>query len=410
MIRYLPVMADMIYRRFGRTGLQMPVLSTGGMRYQDGWKDKPIGEIGQENQRNLEACIHRSVELGINHIETARGYGPSERQLGRVLPTLPREKLIVQTKIGPKEEADAFLADFEDSLARLQLDHVDLLAIHGINDQASLHHSIKPGGCLAAARKLQHQGKARHIGFSTHGPADVLLQAVDHDADGGFDYINLHWYFIFRRNWPVIEAATARDMGVFIISPTDKGGHLHTPSPKLVELSQPLHPITFNDLWCLNHPQVHTLSVGVAKPQDYDEHLEAVRLLPEADRLLPPIVRHWEQAMTDAVGHASPEFCTPGLPAHEQTPGGLNLENILWLRNLALGWDLHRYAKSRFNLMGNGGSWFAGAKVDAAFAEVDKDALAAAVQDHPCGDRILDMVAQTIELLGGEDVKRVSQA
>src|ERR1043166_1376566 len=80
----------MKYRRFGRTELQMPVFSCGGMRYQFKWQDVPPKEIPPENQANLEATIHRAFELGINHIETARGYGTSEMQLGSVLPSLPR--------------------------------------------------------------------------------------------------------------------------------------------------------------------------------------------------------------------------------------------------------------------------------------------------------------------------------
>ena len=77
------IVAPMIYRRFGRTGLNMPVFSCGGMRYQHKWQDVPLAEVPEENQRNLEATIRRSVELGINHIETARGYGSSERQRDR---------------------------------------------------------------------------------------------------------------------------------------------------------------------------------------------------------------------------------------------------------------------------------------------------------------------------------------
>ncbi|HEY1490648.1 MAG TPA: aldo/keto reductase, partial [Verrucomicrobiae bacterium] len=63
----------MKYRRFGRTELSMPVISCGGMRYQHKWQDVPPQEIPRANQENLEACIHRAFELGINHIETARG-------------------------------------------------------------------------------------------------------------------------------------------------------------------------------------------------------------------------------------------------------------------------------------------------------------------------------------------------
>jgi predicted aldo/keto reductase-like oxidoreductase len=52
------------------------------MRYQYKWQDVPANEIPSDNQQNLEATIRYSVECGINHIETARGYGTSEMQLG----------------------------------------------------------------------------------------------------------------------------------------------------------------------------------------------------------------------------------------------------------------------------------------------------------------------------------------
>ena len=178
-----------------------------------------MAEVPHEQQRNLEETIRRAIALGINHIETARGYGSSERQLGQILPKFPRNDLIVQTKIGPHADPEQFTRDFEESLSRLQLDHVDLLAIHGINDRTTLEQSTRAGGCLAACRKLQHRGLARHIGFSTHGPTDIILEAIRPGRDGGFDYVNLHWYYLFQKNWPAIEEATQRDMGVFIISP-----------------------------------------------------------------------------------------------------------------------------------------------------------------------------------------------
>ncbi len=295
----------MQYRRFGRTELQMPVFSTGGMRYQDGWQDKPMSDIPSEGQKNLEATIHRSLEVGINHIETARGYGPSERQLGQVLPKLDRSRLIVQTKVGPHEDAAQFTSNFEDSLKRLQLDHVDLLSIHGINDATTLDHSVRPGGCFDACQKLRERGLVRYVGFSTHGPTQVIQDAIAHGearVGEGFDYLNLHWYWIMQRNWPAIADATARDMGVFIISPTDKGGKLYDPPAKLVELCGDLSPIVFNNLFCLSHPEVHTLSVGAARPSDYDEHLKVLPLLAEADTVLAPIVQRLGEAMQGSGG------------------------------------------------------------------------------------------------------------
>src|SRR5208337_810733 len=134
----------MLYRRFGRTELLMPVLSCGGMRFQFKWQDAPPSEIPRPNQANLEACIRRALELGINHIETARGYGTSEMQLGDILPSLPRENLIIQTKVSPKPSAAEFLRTFDQSLAVLRLPYVDLLALHGINNRQLLHQTLKP--------------------------------------------------------------------------------------------------------------------------------------------------------------------------------------------------------------------------------------------------------------------------
>jgi uncharacterized protein len=82
----------MEYPRFGRTELLMPVFSCGGMRYQQQWQDTTWDKIHDESQDHIEKIIHRDLECGINHIETARGYGTSEMQLGKNLPKLPRIK------------------------------------------------------------------------------------------------------------------------------------------------------------------------------------------------------------------------------------------------------------------------------------------------------------------------------
>src|SRR5437899_2655586 len=280
--------ASMKYRRFGRTELSMPVFSCGGMRFQFKWQDVAPNNIPRKNQQNLETTIHRAFQLGINHFESARGYGSSEMQLGKVLPALPRDKIIVQTKVSPKPTADEFLRTFDTSMKYLRLDYVDLLSLHGINNRELLHHSLKPSGCLATARQMQKDGRVRFVGFSTHATTDLILEAINH---GEFDYLNLHWYFVNDLNWPAIEAARARDMGVFIISPNDKGGKLYEPPPKLVELCAPLTPMQFNDLYCLARPQVRTLSCGVAKPSDFDEHVRALEFYDCIPETIAPIER-----------------------------------------------------------------------------------------------------------------------
>lgn len=183
----------MRYRRFGRTGLQMPVISCGGMRYQYKWQDVPENEVPPANQNNLEATVHRALDLGINHIETARGYGSSEMQLGAVLPSLPRDRIIVQTKVAPHATAEEFLKTFDKSMKYLRLEMVDLFALHGINNRQLLEWSLQKHGCLAAARRLQREGRIRFLGFSTHATTDIILEAVKTDE---FDYVNVHWYFV----------------------------------------------------------------------------------------------------------------------------------------------------------------------------------------------------------------------
>ncbi|MFP3326026.1 aldo/keto reductase, partial [Planococcus sp. SIMBA_160] len=80
---------------------------------------------------------------------------------------------------------------FNQSLQFLNLDYVDLLGIHGINTEELLEQTIRPGGCLDEVRKLQEQGKVRFVGFSTHGPPEVIIRTIETDQ---FDYVNLHWY------------------------------------------------------------------------------------------------------------------------------------------------------------------------------------------------------------------------
>ena len=324
-------------------------------------------------------------------------------QLGKVLPKLPREKLIVQTKVGPMADAKAFLKTFEQSLRLLKLDYVDLLSVHGINLDSHLDECLRSGGCLEVMQKLQAQGKVRSIGFSTHGPTDVIVKTI---ATNQFDYVNLHWYYINQVNWPAIEAANQLDMGVFIISPSNKGGLLYQPSPRLVALCAPLSPIVFNNLFCLSHPQVHTLSVGAARPEDFDEHLKTLDWLDRADEVLPPILKRLEDAAIERLGDEWVNTWRTGLPSVDETPGRLNISAILWLRNLAIAYDMVDYAKMRYNLLGQASHWFPGAKVD----QVDLNSLKPYLKDSPHADKIPAILQKTHDLLGGTAVKRISQS
>jgi len=339
-------------------------------------------------------------------VETARHYGSSERQLGALLTEVNDPQRLLQTKVPPQADADAFEAELATSLERLGVEHVPLLAIHGLNLPEHLEQTLRPGGCLEVVRRWQAAGRVGSVGFSTHGSLPLILEAIASDA---FDYINLHWYFIRQDNHPAIAAAQAHDMGVFVISPTDKGGHLHSPSARLLELCAPLHPIVFNDLFCLRAPGVHTISVGAAQPQDLDRHVQALELLPQADALLPPILERLERARLQALGAEWLASWQRGLPAWQDTPGQINLPVLLWLHNLVQAWDLQSFARARYGLLGAGSHWFPGANADALDQGVSEAELRQALVASPWADRIPGVLRELRSLVGGAPQQRLSQ-
>ncbi len=393
----------MLRRRFGRTNLQIPVLSCGGMRYQYKWQDAAPEEIPLEQQENLEACIHRALELGINHIETARGYGTSEMQLGRILPGIQREKLIIQTKVGPRADAAEFVNTFEKSMAYLHLEYVDMLSFHGVNTLEHLEHILKPGGCLEAMRKLQKEGRVRHVGFSTHGACSVILKAIESDV---FEYLNLHWYYVNPINTPAVEAAAKRDMGVFIISPTDKGGMLQKPSAKMEQLCSPLLPMQFNDLFCLSHHTVHTLSIGASRPSDFDAHVEALPYLADVSAALVQPLANIQGALEAEFGEEWVNGWWKGLPEYTETPGGVNVQEILRLYTFGKALDLMEWAKGRYNLLTGEDHWVPGRNS----GEIDEDELLPLLEESPFPRRVIHMLREAHEELAGEQLKRLSQS
>jgi len=392
----------MNYRRFGRTELNMPVISAGGMRFQTSWQREDAAK--PESVANLEKMVAHALDLGINHFETANGYGTSEKELGQVLPHLNRSDLILQTKVCPKgDDVDAFMADLDDSMKMLKADYLDLLGVHGINNEEILKNCLKKGGVIEKCLALKEQGVIRHLGFSTHGTTHIITKTIE---TGLFDYVNLWYSYVYPFNWPAIQKAQAHDMGVFIISPNDKGGMLYKPSDKFASLCAPLNPMTFNDVFILRNKEIHTISCGAQVPQDYDLHVQAVTQMETLHETVTTIIERLDHEMSQIVDAQWPQDYFKGVPEWQAIPGHMNVQGMVWLWSLVKAFDLEAYAKFRYNLLGNSEHWFPG-KNAGHLPETDQDALRKSLNNSPYADKIMDILQEIHDRLREEKGERL---
>ncbi|WP_017301230.1 aldo/keto reductase [Nodosilinea nodulosa] len=333
----------MDYRRFGRTNLSLSVLSLGTMR-----------ALASEDV--FRATLAAGLALGINHIETAQGYGTSERWLGAFLKTaaIPGN-LVITTKILPQPSAATMAQRLEESLDRLDVGYIHCLAIHGLNTPEHLAWVRDPQGCMAAVRRFQAEGKIGHVGFSTHGSREVIEGAIATDQ---FDFVNLHYYYFFQRHASILELAARHDLGVFIISPGDKGGMLYSPPEVLKDLCAPFSPLELTYRWLLSDPRVTTLSTGPAIPAELAPLASlGSQTQPLTAEELAALERLSAQEST-ALGSDRCAQCYDCLPC----PEAIHIPEVLRLRNLAVAYDMQAFGEYRYRMFENAGHWFPGRK------------------------------------------------
>ncbi len=118
------------------------------------------------------AVLEKAILSGINYLDTATGYGDgeSETRVGRVMATR-RKDVFLATKVPPRSRTrDAALREVEASLARLQTDHLDLLHLHSLGDEADLAKIEAPDGAMKALlRAAGAEGHALHRDDEPHG-------------------------------------------------------------------------------------------------------------------------------------------------------------------------------------------------------------------------------------------------
>jgi L-galactose dehydrogenase len=166
----------MQYRPLGTTGLRVSVLGYGA---------SPLGSVFREiDEAAGVRTVHTAIDLGINFIDVSPYYGETraETVLGKALREIPRDRYYLATKVG-RYGADAFdfsaervIRSVDESLARLGVEHVDLIQCHDIEFAESLDGIVDE--TIPALRRVQAAGKARFIGI-TGLPLSIFPYVLD---------------------------------------------------------------------------------------------------------------------------------------------------------------------------------------------------------------------------------------
>lgn len=358
----------MQYRRFGKTERMLSVIALGGMRFAHGW-ERPRDKLPEDTVDNCRDCVERALRAGINHFETAFGYIKSEHVYGRVLHDelrLPRDSYHLMTKGAPKTAEDTKKL-IELQLKALRTDHIDLYAYHGINNAQVYEEALAPKGPIATLLAYKEQGVIGALGFSTHAPVEIIERAIATDL---FSFVNLHYYYFFQRNARAIALAAQHDMGVFIISPNDKGGRLFEPPEVLRELTAPRSPLQWNARFCLGSPHVHTLTFGMTEAAHFEEMLGIFPVSAPADAHTRAV-----QQQLDARLALDPHARFDGYELLGD-PSGIVIPEVLRLRRLWKCYDMLGYGRYRYNFLKSPDHWYPGAfATEENLAKVDRSRL-----------------------------------
>ena len=167
---------EMSYRILGSTGEKVSIVGLGGAHV--GWQGTEDDSI---------RIVRTAIDNGINFMDNCWDYnnGQSEIRMGKALRDGYRSKVFLMTKIDGRDRKTAS-KQLDESLRRLQTDHIDLLQFHEIIRMSDPVRIFAPGGALEAVLEARKAGKVRYIGFTGHKSPDVHLKMLQTAFDNGF--------------------------------------------------------------------------------------------------------------------------------------------------------------------------------------------------------------------------------
>jgi uncharacterized protein len=209
------------YRTLGRTGERVSAVGLGGFHI-----GKP--ELGEADSLRL---IRTAIDNGINFLDNCWDYneGQSEIRMGKALRDGYRRRAFLMTKIDGRNKATA-ARQIDESLRRLETDHLDLLQFHEIIRMEDPDRVFAAGGAMEAVLAAKQAGKIRYIGFTGHKSPDVHLKMLDTAAAHTFRFDTVQMplnvmdahYNSFERS--VLPVLVKHEIGVLGMKPM--GDHL----------------------------------------------------------------------------------------------------------------------------------------------------------------------------------------
>jgi uncharacterized protein len=189
-------------RRLGRTGLQVSQVGFGGTWISELPTDVAI------------AVVRTAFELGINYFDTAPLDGNSEVKIGIALEDV-RAECVIATKTASRTKRES-LEEVQNSLKRLRTDHLDIIQLHGIDDEKTLTKAMDTDGSLQTCKDAKKEGLTNFIGITGHRPR-VLAKAVE---TGEFDTVLVPINVVTRQALEeLLPVAKAHDVGVVAMKP-----------------------------------------------------------------------------------------------------------------------------------------------------------------------------------------------
>jgi predicted aldo/keto reductase-like oxidoreductase len=165
------------YRTLGKTGEKVSLVGVGG------------AHIGRVSEKESLQIVRAALDRGINFLDNSWDYndGKSEEWMGKALKDGYRQKAFLMTKIDGRTKESA-RKQLDESLQRLQVDHVDLLQFHEIIRMSDADRVFAPGGALEAVLAAQKAGKVRYIGFTGHKSPEIHLHMLQTAAAHKFHF------------------------------------------------------------------------------------------------------------------------------------------------------------------------------------------------------------------------------